>query len=140
SAATARLPRTARLAPGSVVAGRYRVEGELGAGGMGFVYRATQLALRREVALNVLVSGPSASEAALVRFEREAAGIASLRHPHIVTVYDAGTEPGVGAFFAMELVSGRSLGAELADRGRLAVAEAVELMRQVSEAVDAAHH
>jgi non-specific serine/threonine protein kinase len=139
SATTARMPRTVRLVPGSVVAGRYRVEGEIGAGGMGRVYRATQLALRREVALKVLASGPSASSAALARFEREAAGIARLRHPHIVTVYDAGTEPGVGAFFAMELVSGRSLAAELADRGRLPAAEAVELMRQVSEAVDAAH-
>src|SRR6185369_12596540 len=135
SAATARLPRTARLAPGSVVAGRYRVEGELGAGGMGYVYRATQLALRREVALKVLASGPLASEAALARFEREAAAVARLRHPHIVTVYDAGTEPGVGAFFAMELVSGRSLAAELAERIRLPVAEAVEIVRQVAEAV-----
>ena len=127
------------VTPGAVVAGRYRVEAVLGEGGMGRVYRATQLALRREVALKVLPAGPLASREALVRFEREAAAVARLRHPNIVTVYDAGSEPGVGAFIAMELVAGRSLADELSERGRIPVAEAVDLCRQVAEAVEAAH-
>ena len=96
------------LAPGTVVAGRYRVDAELGAGGMGRVYRATQIALGREVALKVLAAGASASAAALARFEREASSVARLRHPNIVTVHDAGAEPGVGADLVMELVPGRS--------------------------------
>jgi predicted ATPase len=127
------------LTPGCVVAGRYRIEGVLGTGGMGCVYRATQLALRREVALKVLSAGASTSEAALARFEREASAVARLRHPHIVTVYDAGTEPGIGAFFAMEIVSGRSLAVELAQRGALPVVECIEIIRQVAEGVEAAH-
>lgn len=141
AAPTARLEADAPegLTPGTVVAGRYRIEAELGAGGMGRVFRATQLALGREVALKVLPAGPDASPSALKRLEREAAAVARLRHPNIVTVYDAGTEPGIGAFFAMELVRGRSLLEELRARGRLPVAEAVDVVRQIAEAVEAAH-
>jgi hypothetical protein len=86
SAPTARAlrPDSLALAPGTLVGGRYRVESELGAGGMGRVYRATQIALRREVALKVLSAGPDASPSALERFEREAAAVARLRHPNIV--------------------------------------------------------
>ncbi len=127
------------LPNGSLIASRYRVDAELGAGGMGRVYRATQLALSREVAIKVLSSRAVATPDALVRFEREAAAVARLRHPNIVTIYDAGSDERAGAFYAMELVEGRSLADEIADGGGLPLAEALEVMRQVTSAVRAAH-
>ncbi len=133
------MPDVAPLTTGSLIAGRYRIDGELGAGGMGRVYRATQLALNRPVAIKVISSLARGSREALARFEREAASVARLRHSHIVTVYDAGADETAGAFYAMELVEGRSLSEELAARGVLPIAEAVEIMRQVSGAVAAAH-
>jgi non-specific serine/threonine protein kinase len=132
-------PPTGRLESGFVLAGRYRVDAEIGAGGMGRVYRATQIALGREVAVKVLADTAATAPAALQRFEREASIVARLRHPNLVTIYDAGSEPGVGAYIVMELVSGRSLADELADRGRLTVVEVVDVMRQVADAVHAAH-
>ena len=133
------IPEALPLPSGSLIAGRYRIDGELGAGGMGRVYRATQLALNRTVAIKVISSVARASHEALARFEREAASVARLRHPHIVTVYDAGADEEAGAFYAMELVEGRSLSDELSERGVFPLPEAIEIMRQVASAVGAAH-
>jgi serine/threonine protein kinase/tetratricopeptide (TPR) repeat protein len=97
-----------RFGPNSVLKNRYRLNSEIGRGGMGIVYRATDLELHRDVAIKVLpdrVSAPDARE----RFLREARAAAALNHPNIVSVYDVGEELGV-PFFVMELVEGRSLG------------------------------
>jgi predicted Ser/Thr protein kinase len=126
----------ARLAPGTLVDGRYRVEAPLGAGGMGEVYLVRQLALDRLVAIKVLPPNPD--PAAGKRFEREARAIARLRHPHIVTVHDLGKAPDVGAYLVMEYVEGRSL-SELIYResGPLPFDRARGYMRQILRAV---HH
>jgi non-specific serine/threonine protein kinase len=129
--------RAATLAPGELVDGRYTIEAPIGAGGMGEVYRARQLALDRTVAIKVLP--PAASADAERRFEREARAIARLRHPHVVTVHDLGRAPEVGAYLVMEYVDGRSLRAELRREGALPVAEAIALVRQVCNGVQAAH-
>jgi non-specific serine/threonine protein kinase len=82
-----------------------------------------------------LLADPSTTE----RFRREAVAVARLRHPHIVTVHDYGVAEGVGAYLVLELLEGRSLREELAERKRLDAREALDLMRQVCQAVEAAH-
>ncbi len=127
------------LAPGAVVDGKYRVETLLGRGGMGEVYRATQLSLDRTVALKVLRGELAANATMLTQFRREAHAIARLRHPNIVTIHEYGVENGVGAFFVMEHLEGRSLRQELQDRGRLRSDEIVAMTLQICAAVGAAH-
>ena len=99
------LTRAAR--PGTIVAG-YRVDGVLGEGGMGVVYRATQLSLNRTVALKILAAELSDDGAFRERFRREGLLQAIIDHPHIVTVYEAG-ETEHGLFLAMRLVRGPTL-------------------------------
>ncbi len=124
---------------GTVVDGRYRVDAVIGAGGMGAVYRATDLQLERPVALKMIRSDLLSNRAMAERFRREAVAVARLRHPHIVTVHDYGVAPDVGAFIVMELLDGHSLRTELLRRSRLDVDTAMLLMRQVFAAVGAAH-
>jgi non-specific serine/threonine protein kinase len=124
---------------GATIDGLYRIEGLVGKGGMGAVYRAVQLPLGRAVALKV-VRGDLLSDATVVeRFKREARAIAHLRHPHIVTAHDFGVVPDVGMYLAMELLEGRTLRAELEADGRLPPAFTVEVMSQVCSAAHAAH-
>ena len=79
-----------KLAPGTVVAGRYRVEDLLGQGGFGAVYRCTQLNLDRPVALKMLLSEAIGNEEAFARFRREAELAQRLQHPNTVRLYDFG--------------------------------------------------
>jgi hypothetical protein len=95
------------IAPGAVLRGRYRLDSEIGRGGMGIVYSATDLELMRKVAVKV-VSGESTSTDARQRLIREARAAAALNHPHIVSVHDVGEENGI-PFFVMELANGPSL-------------------------------
>jgi len=120
----------------TVVAG-YRIDGTLGEGGMGTVYRATQLSLEREVALKVLTVELSSDPAFRERFRREGLLQAALDHPHIVTVYEAG-EADERLFLAMRMVEGPTL-KELIVRRELDDRRALRLLTQVAEALDAAH-
>jgi non-specific serine/threonine protein kinase len=122
-----------------VIDGKYRIEGRIGEGGMGVVYRARQLNLDRPVAVKVLSRGAATCAEALERFRREALAVARLRHPNIVTVHDFGDAEGVGAYIVLELLEGRPLHAEIARRGRFEPAQAVALARQVCAALRAAH-
>ena len=98
------------MQPGSIVAGRYEIVARIGGGGMGEVYRAVHSMSRRAVALKLIGAGAGHDAAAAVRFQREASASAEIGHPGIVEVYDAGVDPGSGAFFlAMELLEGHSL-------------------------------
>ena len=83
-----------RLSPGDRL-GPYEVVSPLGAGGMGEVYRARDTRLDREVAIKVLPDAVAGSPERLKRFEREARAVASLNHPHVLTLYDVGTHAGV---------------------------------------------
>ncbi|MBI4575358.1 MAG: protein kinase [Planctomycetes bacterium] len=96
--------------------GRYQVQGELGRGGMGVVYRALDPELGRAVALKVLVGGALASPQHVERFRREARMAARLSHPHVVTVHDVGTHQGA-PWFAMDLVEGEGLGGRIPPGG-----------------------
>jgi serine/threonine-protein kinase len=115
----------------------YEVEGELGRGGVGVVYRAWHRRLNRPVALKMLLAGPYAQPHELERFLREAEAVAALRHPHIVQVYDVGDADG-RPYFTMELVEGGSLAQKLTGTPQPAH-QAAALVASVAEAVHAAH-
>ena len=124
------------------ILGRYRVFERLGAGGMGEVYRAADTTLGRDVALKILPASFAADPDRLMRFEREAKLLASLNHPNIAHVYgfEHATLPEGGSlhFLAMELVDGEDLAGRL-KRGALPVDEALDVARQVAEALEEAH-
>src|SRR6185436_3307023 len=90
---------------GTIIDGKYEIEGYLGRGAMGVVYRARQINLDRSVAIKVL-SDDATRGAALDRFRREALVIARLRHPNIVTIHDFGDVEGSGAYLVLELLDG----------------------------------
>jgi tetratricopeptide (TPR) repeat protein len=108
SQATQILPRDSRasISSGDVLRGRYRLDSLIGRGGMGVVYRATDLELHRRVAVKVI--SENSSDDARERLIREARAAAALNHPHIVSVYDVGEANGL-PFFVMELIEGASL-------------------------------
>lgn len=124
---------------GKVLDGKYRIDALHGSGGMGAVYRATQVNLERTVALKV-VRGDFLKDAIVTeRFKREALAVARLKHPHIVTVYDFGIVKEGGAYLVMEFLEGRTLRVEIQNRSKLPVGPAVDIMRQICSAVHAAH-
>ncbi|HET9387584.1 MAG TPA: protein kinase [Gemmatimonadales bacterium] len=122
------------LTPGTKV-GPYEVLAQIGAGGMGEVYRARDTRLDRAVAVKVLPAGATSPQA-LDRFEREAKAIAALNHPNICSVYDVGTTP--VPYLVMELLEGESLYERLT-RGPLEVASLVDVALALADAIAAAH-
>jgi serine/threonine protein kinase/Tol biopolymer transport system component len=117
--------------------GSYEITGFLGAGGMGEVYRARDAKLGREVAIKVLPRIFTGDPDRLSRFEREARILAAINHPHIATIHGLEELDGVRGL-VMELVDGPTLADRLA-RGKLTVTETMTVMRQVADALDAAH-
>jgi Tol biopolymer transport system component len=115
------------LQPGSRV-GPYEIGAEIGAGGMGLVYRARDSRLGRDVAIKV------SAERFSDRFEREARAVAALNHPNICTLHDVGPD-----YLVMELVEGDTLAEVLATRAPLPIDEAIGIARQIASALDAAH-
>lgn len=122
---------------GSVL-GHCLLETKLGEGGMGTVYRARHVSLAKQVAVKVLRSDLSPDSKALERFLKEARAAASLEHPNIVSVYDAGNEGG-RRYIVMQYVEGETLGARLSREGALPVAEALRIFRAVARGVAYAH-
>ena len=117
--------------------GPYQVEGLLGAGGMGEVYRARDTRLDRTVALKVLPPHLRANPKLLSRFKHEARAIGHLNHPLICTLHDVGRHDNID-YLVMELVEGETLSERLR-RGRLPIDEAISVTSQVAEALAAAH-
>lgn len=122
---------------GDEIAG-FRIEAEIGRGGMGTVYLAHQSVPRRRVALKVLRSDLSADRVFRERFERESEAAASTEHPNIVPIYATGEADGV-LFMAMRYVDGSDLGGLLARDGPLPAYRAGSVITQVASALDAAH-
>ena len=133
--ATSVIARERRRARAGQRLGGYEVVELLGVGGMGEVYRARDVRLRRDVALKVFEN--VVSPAAVRRFETEARAASGLNHPNIVTIYGVG-ESGETAFIAMELVQGRTL-RHLMDEGPCAFARALDIALQLADAMAAAH-
>ena len=124
------------LAPGSTI-GPYSIERQLGAGGMGVVYLATDTRLDRQVAIKTLPADLAADPERLARFQREAKLLASLNHPNIGAIY--GLEEADGhRYLILEYVEGGTL-AERLKAGPIPFDEAVPLARQIAEALEAAH-
>ena len=132
------LPQFDQLA--TVIEG-YEILGELHRGGQGIVYRATQLATNRTVALKVLLAGAFATSNQRRRFEREIELIAQLEHPNIVTVYDSGTTPDGCHYFAMQYVEGEPLDEWLRQRRgpKLSLPEFLRLFVKLCDGVSYAH-
>src|SRR6188474_2497725 len=116
----------------------YTIEGEIGRGGMGVVYRARDERLHRRVAVKVLPPELAFQKEIRERFTREAQTAARLSHPHIVPIHDVGEGSGV-VYFIMGLVEGESLGGRLKRRGKLPVDEARRIMSEAADALSAAH-
>jgi len=119
------------------VLSHYRLEEQLGAGGMGVLYRATDLKLGRAVAIKLLARHLVTDETAKARFVREARAASALDHPNIANVHDIGEEDGE-LFIVMALYEGETLRQRL-EKGRLAVDEALDVLRQVALGLEAAH-
>ena len=122
--------------------GSYEILEKLGEGGMGLVYRATDTKLGREVALKILPASVTADPERLARFDREARTLASLNHPHVAQIYGIEVLPiSTGAeqrALVMELVEGEDLAQRIA-RGPLPLEEALDIVRQIADALAAAH-
>src|SRR4051812_17594322 len=117
----------------------YRIDSVAGRGGMGIVYRATDVHLERQVALKVISGELAEDEDFRRRFKRESRLAASLRHPNVVTVFAAGEQAGL-LYIAMDYIEGTDLKALLTGRGgALDLPLATEVIKQVASALDAAH-
>ena len=119
--------------------GNYVVIDELGRGGMGAVLKAEHIRMKRMVAVKVLSKAVTKQPELVKRFEREVEAIARLRHPNIVTAYDADEDRGTH-FLVMEYIPGRDLAVVVGQRGGLPVAEAVNYICQAARGLEYAHH
>ncbi|HEX8796057.1 MAG TPA: serine/threonine-protein kinase [Polyangiaceae bacterium] len=129
----------APVAPGDVLAGKYRVERVLGAGAMGVVVAAMHMQLDQRVAIKFLLPDALTSEMAVGRFSREAKAAARIRSEHVVRVLDVSTLEGGEPFMVMEYLEGTDLLQLLGQRGALPVEEAVDYVLQALEALCEAH-
>ncbi|MFO0624825.1 MAG: serine/threonine-protein kinase [Polyangiales bacterium] len=125
---------------GALIAGRYRVDGVLGVGGMGTVFDATHVVLGRRVALKVVPAGELGDAAVVDLLLDEARCAVRISHPNIAQVFDAGVDEGRGeVFLAMERLEGQTLRALLEARGRLPADEAVALLAPIMDTLAAVH-
>ncbi len=125
--------------PGDVLAGRYRVERILGAGGMGVVALAQHLLLGERVAIKCLLTDLAGSGEMIARFQREAKSAAKIQSEHVARVTDFGVLADGSPFLVMEYLEGHDLAEELRTRGPLPLEEAVEYVLQASVGVAEAH-
>jgi serine/threonine-protein kinase len=121
-----------------ILTGSYELEGEIGRGGMGIVFSARDVKLKRRVAIKVLPPDLAFREEIRKRFTREAQTAARLSHPHIVPIHTVGEDAGL-VYFVMGFVDGESLAARLRRRERLPVEETRRIMKETADALGLAH-
>jgi len=124
---------------GRVIDDKYRIEAEIGAGGMATIYRATRLQIGDLVAIKVLHSELLREPQFAERFRREAQAAARLKHPNVVAIYDFGVSADGVIYLVMELIEGRNLRTIIKEDGPLPPATAAEIVRQVCAALTEAH-
>jgi serine/threonine-protein kinase len=123
---------------GTILAGKYRLDAVLGAGGMGYVYRAFNTLLEREVALKLLRPEFSVNEESTARFLAEARAANAVRHPHVVDVLDVAVEDGV-PFIVQEFLKGETLATRLEQQVRLSVVDTLDVLTPITAALAHAH-
>jgi len=123
---------------GTLLNGRYRLDAQVGAGGMSTVYRAFDATLERRVAIKLMHRDIAGDSDQLERFRREARAVAQLSHPHVVGVIDAGEEDG-RPFIVFEYVEGETLKDRIRRLGRLPIDEAIAYAIEIARALGAAH-
>jgi serine/threonine protein kinase len=121
------------------IAGRFRIEREIGTGGMGTVYRAIHLGLERPVAVKIIKPEFAGNSDVADRFLREARTMAKLRHAHAAMIFDAGNLPDGRHFIIMEFVEGETLSEALAREGRFTATQTVQIAVQICEVLEEAH-
>jgi serine/threonine protein kinase len=127
----------ADLKPGDKLGSNYQITGIIGIGGMGRIYSATQAKLNREVAIKVVRPDGKDLDVLLKRFEREAAIVGKLQHPHVLKVFDYGTEDGL-VYLVMEWQKGGNL-SDLLGQGILPLPTTVKIFEQLASALDYTH-
>lgn len=131
--------RASSVRPGEVLGGAYRILRAIDEGGMGTVFEAEHVRLRRRLAVKIMAQHLVNDEQALARFQREAEIISQLAHPHIVHVSDFDTTPAGEPYLVMELLEGESLAVRLEREGTLSLSESVRIAWQVALGLSAAH-
>jgi predicted Ser/Thr protein kinase len=121
------------------IAGRFRIEREIGTGGMGAVYLATHLGLERPVAVKIIRREFAGDADVADRFLREARTMAKLHHPNAAMIFDAGNLPDGRHFIVMEFVEGETLSQALAREGRFSATHAVQIATQICDVLEEAH-
>ena len=127
-----------QIAPGETVADRYRIDRVLGEGGMGVVYAAEHMLMRKEVALKVLHGEMCTMPEIVARFEREAIAAAAIDHPNVAGATDFGRLPDGACYLVLELLKGESLRDEI-KKGPMPLERALVIMRGIANGVAAAH-
>ena len=121
-----------------VLADRYELRGQIGAGAMATVWRAWDIRLQRFVAVKVLARALGTDPGFIPRFEREARHAASLNHPNIVTIFDFGIDAGV-SYLVMEIIDGESLADLLRRVGQLEPSRTIEICSGILNGLEIAH-
>lgn len=121
------------------IAGRFRIEREIGTGGMGTVYLANHLGLERPVAVKIIKREFAGDADVADRFLREARTMAKLRHPNAAMIFDAGNLPDGRHFIVMEFVEGETLSQALAREGRFPASKAVNIAKAICDVLEEAH-
>jgi len=124
---------------GQVIGGRYRIEALIGEGGMGAVYRAEQMDLRKKVAIKVLHRDMLLNAEVVARFEREAVAGGRITHPHVASAFDFGKLESGSYYLALEYVEGKSLGKVMRDHAPFTERRALRIAWQIADALAAAH-
>ena len=121
-----------------ILGNRYELESEIGRGGMGVVYKATDTQVKRTVAVKTLPSVMSHNQDLMRRFTSEVQHASNLEHPNIVRVYDVGEDDGTH-FYVMQYIDGPDLRSQMKSKGRHSVDETISIISQVADALDYAH-
>ncbi|HKS28777.1 MAG TPA: protein kinase [Pyrinomonadaceae bacterium] len=124
---------------GQMLTERYRIDERISEGGMGTVYRATHVLMDKRVAIKVLHPSLAADDKIVARFSREARAASRISHPHALNVTDFGESESGVVFLVMEFLDGRTLKDVIQSEGPMPLARAVEIIKQVAGALDAAH-
>lgn len=132
-------PPDSLIEPGEILAGKYRIERVLGAGGMGVVVAARHIHLDEHVAIKFLLPEAARNPEAVSRFTREARAAIKIKSHHVARISDVGTLDSGAPYMVMEYLEGQDLSAMVRERGALPVAEAVELVIQACDAIAEAH-